>query len=438
MGKKLSLTLKTLIILMLVTSIGITSVKASPQTVTIDVVPDDAGSVYVWKTVGSDLGFIGIVTKKSSFKFDTSDNIVIQPTDRADLIKGDYRYIRLCDDVECITGTYKGPLSEGRSTWDVKVYYELPKDTEPPTINSVTLSKTSVNVGDKIEVTVDTTDNVGVTRVTADNGYGSSYTTLIMISKNLWKGQITAAEGSHSVYVVSYDITKNYGTDASRSYTAVQISTPSSTPSSSPTPMLTPTPSSTSTPTLSSTSAPTPSSTPTPTPTPTKMKAESSESSDTYGRINIASDPSEADIFLNNIPYGNTPYSADIETGSYTLKITKDGYKDFTKKVIVKESTPTDVTVTLVSINETTSTENNQSNQTTMFSGGNSKQSNGDSTTSLINNMTLLAAVVVIAATAIICVIMYSRKNTYVNYNMMPIQPTSNEKSMIVIKRLDR
>ncbi len=420
MGKKLSLTLKTLIILMLVTSIGITSVKASPQTVTIDVVPDDAGSVYVWKTVGSDLGFIGIVTKKSSFKFDTSDNIVIQPTDRADLIKGDYRYIRLCDDVECITGTYKGPLSEGRSTWDVKVYYELPKDTEPPTINSVTLSKTSVNVGDKIEVTVDTTDNVGVTRVTADNGYGSSYTTLIMISKNLWKGQITAAEGSHSVYVVSYDITKNYGTDASRSYTAVQISTPSSTPSSSPTPMLTPTPSST----------------PTPTPTPTKMKAESSESSDTYGRINIASDPSEADIFLNNIPYGNTPYSADIETGSYTLKITKDGYKDFIKKVIVKESTPTDVTFTLVSINGTSDTENNQTNQSTMMNNGNTKQNNGDSTTSLINNMILLAAIVVIAATAIICVIVYSRKNTYINYAAPP--SITNEKSMIVLKRADR
>lgn len=506
MNKKTILILKTLIVLMLVTSTGITSVEASSQTVTIDVVPDDAGSVYIWKTIGSDLGFIGIVTKKSSFEFDTSDNIIIQPTDRADLIKGDYRYVRQCDDVECITGTYNGPLYQDRSTWNVKVYYELPKDTEPPVINSVTLSKTSVNVGDKIEVTVDTTDNVGVTRVTADNGYGSSYTTLIMINKNIWKGQVTAAEGLHSVFVVSYDITKNYGTDASQSYTAVRTSTPTPTPTSSLhivnlklsssvdviTATVTTTgsgklgidldtkslvftkdvtndgetkaeikaslgehtvcvrdidnnkeikcesveikPTSTPNPTSTSTPAPTPSSTQTQ--TQTKLKA--SDTVDTYGRINIDSDPNEADIYLNNILYGTTPYSADVEIGSYTLKLTKNGYNDFTKKVIVKESSPTDVTVTLIPINDTSNTVNNQSNQSAMLSNENAKQNDGDSKALLINNLTKIAIVAIVAIVFIVCVAIYSRKNIYTNYSMIPTHPPSNGKSMIILNRVNK
>ena len=76
---------------------------------------------------------------------------------------------------------------------------ELP-DTEFPVINSVSLNDNAPNTGDSILVTVDTTDNVGVSSVKAND------VSLVHQSGNIWNGSITASEGTHSVNVSIPDI----------------------------------------------------------------------------------------------------------------------------------------------------------------------------------------------------------------------------------------
>ncbi len=485
MNKKLSLIIKTLIVLMLVSSIGITTAEASLiiKDVTATTFITDDNRAVVRLTISATGYGVYRVYVDDELEWG-SHNYSKEPTkDIYDLMRGS----RLI----CV----KDSNSESQKCVTVNVPDTRSLDTEAPIISNIKLDTPNPYINDYINITVTVTDNIHVRLVMADEGdlFRDCY------SCDTWSGKILAVEGKHSITIVAYDEAYNVVIE-SIEYTAtlpkpitsllhitslklsssVDVITAIVTTTGSGRlgidldtkalvftknvtndgetkaeikallgehtvcardinnnkeikcecveikPTSTPKPSSTSTTNLSLTLNT----------TQTKKNTSSSKNIDVYGRLNIDSDPGEADIFLNNVNYGTTPYSADIEIGSYTLKITKDGYKDFTKKVIVKESTSTDVTVTLVSINETTNTENNQSNQTTMFSGGNSKQSNGDSTTSLVNNMILLAAIVVIASTAIICVIVYSRKNTYINYTAP--SSTTNEKSMIVLKRVDR
>ena len=97
-------------------------------------------------------------------------------------------------------------------------------DNESPVINYVKLSNSAPETGDSIVVTVDATDNVGVTGVKAND------VTLIKQGGSIWKGSITALEGTHSVKVSAVDGAGNVAWDNSTSYTAV---TPDNLPPSS-------------------------------------------------------------------------------------------------------------------------------------------------------------------------------------------------------------
>jgi PKD repeat protein len=97
-------------------------------------------------------------------------------------------------------------------------------DSESPVINYVKLSNSAPETGDSIVVTVDATDNVGVTGVKAND------VTLIKQGGSIWKGSITALEGTHSVKVSAVDGAGNVAWDNSTSYTAV---TPDNLPPSS-------------------------------------------------------------------------------------------------------------------------------------------------------------------------------------------------------------
>ena len=90
---------------------------------------------------------------------------------------------------------------------------ELP-DTEFPVINSVSLNNNTPNTGGSILVTVDTTDNVGVSSVKAND------VSLVHQSGNIWNGSITASEGAHSVNVSSEDAAGHVTWDNDTSYTA--------------------------------------------------------------------------------------------------------------------------------------------------------------------------------------------------------------------------
>ncbi|MDD3138652.1 MAG: hypothetical protein PHX08_06745, partial [Lachnospiraceae bacterium] len=86
-------------------------------------------------------------------------------------------------------------------------------DTVFPVINSVELNDNTPKTGDSIHVTVDTTDNVGVSSVKAN-------AVSLVQSGNIWSGSIKAVEGTHSVNVSSADEADNVAWDNDTSYTA--------------------------------------------------------------------------------------------------------------------------------------------------------------------------------------------------------------------------
>ena len=93
-------------------------------------------------------------------------------------------------------------------------------DTTAPVVNTVTLDTTAPNTGDAILVTVDATDNVAVTGVTAEG------VPLTHQSGNIWNGTITAIEGTHSVNVSAVDAAGNTGWNNSTGYTATPPPSP--------------------------------------------------------------------------------------------------------------------------------------------------------------------------------------------------------------------
>jgi hypothetical protein len=72
-------------------------------------------------------------------------------------------------------------------------------DIESPVINSVSLSSSKPLTGYSIVVTVNVTDNVGVSGVKA-NGIA-----LLNQGGNIWKGNFTALEGTYFVNISAVD-----------------------------------------------------------------------------------------------------------------------------------------------------------------------------------------------------------------------------------------
>ena len=93
-------------------------------------------------------------------------------------------------------------------------YTATTPDTEVPVIKSVSLSNSTPDTGDSIVVTVDVTDNVGVSSVAA------SGVALANTGGNIWEGSIVAEEGTHKVSVTASDASGNSAVDESASYTA--------------------------------------------------------------------------------------------------------------------------------------------------------------------------------------------------------------------------
>jgi len=103
----------------------------------------------------------------------------------------------------------------GAGNWSNNVQAPAsPTDTTDPVVNTVTLNTTAPNTGDAILVTVNATDNVVVTNVTA-NGVELTFQV-----GNIWNGTITAIVGTHIVNVSATDAAGNVGWNNSTSYTA--------------------------------------------------------------------------------------------------------------------------------------------------------------------------------------------------------------------------
>ena len=90
-------------------------------------------------------------------------------------------------------------------------------DLTNPVINSVALNRTEVYAGEPIHVTVNATDNVGVTSVTAAGG--ATTASLSRTSADIWEGDITAkSAGTHTVTVTAYDAEGLSATNATQYY----------------------------------------------------------------------------------------------------------------------------------------------------------------------------------------------------------------------------
>ncbi|MBC2747876.1 MAG: hypothetical protein HF975_12925 [ANME-2 cluster archaeon] len=113
--------------------------------------------------------------------------------------------------ITAIEGTHTVNISAsdaaGNTVYDETANYTAPPplaDNITPVINSVTLDPTDPNTGDNITVTVNATDNVGVTAVTADGEPLSNAD-----GDDTWEGTITAINGTHTVNISASDAAGN-------------------------------------------------------------------------------------------------------------------------------------------------------------------------------------------------------------------------------------
>ncbi|MCH7574315.1 MAG: PEGA domain-containing protein [Candidatus Marinimicrobia bacterium] len=66
------------------------------------------------------------------------------------------------------------------------------------------------------------------------------------------------------------------------------------------------------------------------------------------GSMTISSEPTDAEVYLDNKLVGHTPVTLkEVAEGEHELRITKETYKEWTRKVVVRSFQPTDVKVTL-------------------------------------------------------------------------------------------
>ena len=217
-------TISKILLLMLITSIGITNVEAVIQQVTIDVVPDNAGTVQVWKIINYGTNnmfptFIGSTKTIATYNLDTKDSTNVNNGNTVVSIMplndnpSPYMYVKQCDHVECITGNYYGELYQDLTTYKISVYYEIPTDKIPPVITGIALSNKNPYVGDYINVMVSATDNVGVTKVMVDD-------VILTDNGNSWSGKIQALyTGYHTLSVNAWDAVGNNVLDGSKGYT---------------------------------------------------------------------------------------------------------------------------------------------------------------------------------------------------------------------------
>ncbi|ASJ02995.1 hypothetical protein A3L09_06850 [Thermococcus profundus] len=74
------------------------------------------------------------------------------------------------------------------------------------------------------------------------------------------------------------------------------------------------------------------------------------------GTLRITSTPSGAAVFLNGTFIGLTPLSLNLSAGLYTIRVSKDGYEDYSKSVEIKGGEEVAITAGLNPITRTTAT----------------------------------------------------------------------------------
>ncbi len=198
-------------------------------------------------------------------------------------------------------------------------------DEENPVIISVDLKPPTPFVGDSITVTVNAIDNVKVTSVTANGNPMTFYDRTDIDS--YWESTLIAKIGTNIVSIEAKDAAGNNAKD-SATYTAIE----------KPIENLTLETYTTSKGLI---------------PTVTNIPKKPN-----FGKLFVDSSPNSAVIYINGISSGLTPKSFEYPRGGLEVKIKKDGYKEYIKKVIITENGIAEVTVKLILLSNTTNYTN--------------------------------------------------------------------------------
>ena len=62
----------------------------------------------------------------------------------------------------------------------------------------------------------------------------------------------------------------------------------------------------------------------------------------------IIESPVTAEVFVDNIPAGQTPLTLDVEVGKHTVRIAADGFDPFVRRVTVVDGQPTTLKADLI------------------------------------------------------------------------------------------
>ncbi|MDD4778786.1 MAG: peptidoglycan DD-metalloendopeptidase family protein [Fermentimonas sp.] len=206
---------------------GTSSILLSPENLSIE--GKAGGQITGNFTVSTSQDSASVTITPTSLKSEIGDvidtgNIKIDPT-TVNVSAGVAENILITVDVpeSATSGNYTGKIiatgvgGSASCTVDLRVTKDaVISDVVAPVINSVDLYPANPTPGSLIAVTVNATDDVGVSSVKAND------ISLHNQGGNLWKGDITALEGTHSVNVSAVDEAGNIAWDNSTSYTALK------------------------------------------------------------------------------------------------------------------------------------------------------------------------------------------------------------------------
>lgn len=73
----------------------------------------------------------------------------------------------------------------------------------------------------------------------------------------------------------------------------------------------------------------------------------SAQAEDAVGTLSVDTDKGIAEVYLGTKSLGDTPLTMDLETGSYTIRVLKDGFEPFVRKIQIRAKTTTPVSARL-------------------------------------------------------------------------------------------
>jgi hypothetical protein len=76
-------------------------------------------------------------------------------------------------------------------------------------------------------------------------------------------------------------------------------------------------------------------------------KLTGTTSSASVGTVSVTSDPDGAEIFVDSVGYGHAPAILKLSPGKHSIQLVRQGYRDWTSDLSVRENSIVNVTAKL-------------------------------------------------------------------------------------------